>query len=212
MTCSEVRARLPLWLYGDVNDGDERAIQNHLAHCPPCRRVRQGLENARTLLDAAPVAETAVDLAAIFRRAAAEQERQTRRWRRVARATVGLAAAVLVGLLLTRAEVRVGDGQLVLRWGVPAAADPSRPGGAAPAVAAPPALADVQERLRVISELSLALAQDVQGRDDALRQELRALRDRVLSTQAQLNQRMSVAERNLDAIYTDRFILSRKGE
>src|SRR5262245_13745697 len=119
MTCAESRAQLPLFLYGDLPDETAGAVRDHLAGCAACRRVQQGLAQTRELLDELPAPGVSVDLAALYRRLAQEHQQQTRRWRRATWAAVGLAACLLIGIMLTRCEIHLGGGQLVFRWGPP---------------------------------------------------------------------------------------------
>jgi predicted anti-sigma-YlaC factor YlaD len=117
MKCTDVRAALPLLLYGESSPQDA-ALREHLAACPTCRREYEALTGVRRLLDDAAVPPIAVDLSQIHRTLAERQLRRVRRWRRAAVAFGALTAVLLLALGL-RLEFRLEASQLVVRWGDP---------------------------------------------------------------------------------------------
>src|SRR5579885_242560 len=114
MNCTDVRAALPLLVYGESSPQDA-ALSEHLAVCPACRREYEALADVRCLLDVAPVPRIAVNLPLIHRTLAERELRRARRWRRIAVGLGSLAAMLLLALAF-RWKVRVDVNQLVLRW------------------------------------------------------------------------------------------------
>src|SRR5258708_4608856 len=115
MNCDDLLERLPLLIYGDLSAEETRLANSHLADCAACQHEREALIATRDNLNSAPVPNVAIDLAAIHGQALAMQARSMRRWKRFAIAA-GALAACLLAFLLIRPDVRVGDGQLVIRW------------------------------------------------------------------------------------------------
>lgn len=217
MNCSHARDQLPLMLYGELDTESARAVRDHLAACPSCQREHAALQGVRRELDNVPALQVNVDLPQLFQEAAARQARQMRRWRRAAVAVTGIAAA-LVLIVLLRLEVRVDANQLTLRWGaVPAeTVSPTIP---APEVVVlhettmPP---DLEERLQWMSDTLHALADSLDVCDARMRQGLEGRLDtleaRVELMRRQNGQRWNDTERSVAAIYKAMFVLPNKGE
>ncbi len=209
MKCTEVRAALPLLIYGEPSPQDA-ALREHLLVCATCRRECEALTGVRRLLDDAVVPHVAVDLTQIHRTLAERQLRRERRWRHVAVALGALAAVLLLALGL-RLELRLDANQLVVRWG-----DPPTGGTGVPPVqthdrrdAGPTVPAEsIQAELRVLSDLIHALKLDADERDQLCAERLERLEKHVRALQSQSDQRWSATEENVAALY----LLSRKGE
>src|SRR5262249_20849602 len=121
--CHQTREALPALLYGDLPPDEATAVRHHLAECPACRAEQAALQQVRSLLDAAEPPAVAVDLPRLYRAAVQRQEKQLRRWRRLACAALA-AAAMLLLVFGLKLEVRLEQHQLVLRWGAPPAPVP----------------------------------------------------------------------------------------
>ncbi len=117
MRCTDVRAALPLLIYGEPSPQDA-LLRKHLADCPACRCEFEALGNVRRLLDNAVAPQVAVDLTKIHRTLAERQLRRAQRWRQVAVALGTLAAVLLLAFGL-RLELRLDANQLVVRWSNP---------------------------------------------------------------------------------------------
>src|SRR6266545_659417 len=165
MNCEQIRERLPLLIYGDVNADEARKANEHLADCPACRHERDALLTTRQALDAPTVPEVAVDVASIHAQALAMQARSMRRWKRFAVAAAALAASLLAFLLI-RPDVRVGDGQLVIRWG------PEREQPPALAQAQPSRDSDLEERIRLLNSLVHSLQKQMDSSDQQFRKDV----------------------------------------
>src|SRR5260370_39931363 len=116
MNCTPFRERLPELLYSNPPPADVSAIQAHLTACPGCRQELAELEHMHKALDAVAVPPVTVDISRLLQQAAALDHRRTRHWRRSTIVVSGLAAALLLVVLL-RMEVRFDAHQLVVRWG-----------------------------------------------------------------------------------------------
>jgi hypothetical protein len=196
VNCADVRDRLPAHLYGDLPPAEAVAVQAHLVECADCRHEFTALTGVRAALDAGPTPAVAVDLPRLYREAADRQRLRLRRWRRVALAGTALAAALLL-LLGMKLELRVGGQQVVVRWGNPATEHP--------AVTVPPPAPDslnVDERLRLLQELTHALAADVDARDRRQQDELVRLRAQLYALGRQTDQRWVETARDVTALYT----------
>lgn len=209
MKCTDVRAALPLLIYGESSPQDA-ALREHLADCPDCRREYVAVDGVRRLLNDAAFPRIAVNLPQIHRALAERQLRRVRRWRRAAVAFGALAAVLLLAIGL-RLELRLEASQLVVRWG-----DPPSGGTGVPPVAgldrrpAAPATPpeSIEAELRVLSDLIHALKQDADERDQFCGERLDRLEKHVRALQSQSDRRWSATEENVAALY----LLSRKGE
>lgn len=159
MNCSQVRALLPLLLYGDLADTEAAALRRHLQACPGCGKEEQALRQVRSLLDTMPAPSVVIDTAQVYRLAAERERRRARRWRRLASCAAAAAAVVFLAVIL-RVEIRLEAHQVSLRWGAPAA--PPQPDPvAAPLPPTPPPVvpnlevadAKVREQVEVLNEL-----------------------------------------------------------
>jgi hypothetical protein len=212
MTCTEIRARLPALLYGDLPADEAAALEKHLAGCRACRQERMALARARALLGAAPEpSEVQIDLPRLYGEAARRRLARTRRWRRAA-ALTGMAAVVLLGVLL-KLEVRVEGHQVVLRWGAPPEAPtpmpPPEPAPPRPEPAGPQVTA---AELQLVRELVHALAADIDSRDQQQRRALVWLRGRLDDLQRQAQERWHATEQLVAALHTVQMEGLTKGE
>lgn len=212
MNCTDVRAALPLLIYGEPSSEDA-TLRQHLASCPACRSEYESLVGVRRLLDDVPVPRIAVDLPQLHRALAERQMRRARRWRRIA-VTLGAIAAVLLLAVGLRVEVRLEASQLVLRWGnspligtgeTPVQTRDRRDAG--PTVPLPIQPESIEAELRVLSNLIHALKQDADDRDQNYAERLDRLEKHVRALQSQSDLRWSATEENVAALY----LLSRKG-
>ena len=220
MNCPQARDLLPLLLYGDLAAGDAAAVEAHLAACAACRRERDALNQVRRALDAAPATPAEVDLPRLYRAAAQAQERHSRRWRRAALALGALAAALVLVAVLPGLEFRCEVHQFSVRWGspppAPLPAPPPEPEPRAPepervrfvSTTAP----DVEDRLRILSELVQLLSADADARDARRRRELDALRAQLNDLRAQSQQWRRSTERDVAALYAIQFPDGKKGK
>src|SRR5439155_9100593 len=87
--------------------------------CEACRREYESLRRLRQQLNLVSPPTVEVDLALLYRQAAARQGRKVRRWRRLAGALVAVAAGLGLLAFGLHLELRLEAHQLVLRWGSP---------------------------------------------------------------------------------------------
>jgi anti-sigma factor RsiW len=210
MNCTRTLEMLPALVYGDLQAADRDEAQSHVAACPSCRQEWQELMRVTQLLDAAPLPETHVDVAAVYSRALEIERRGRARWRRWAWGLGAAAAAVLLALCL-RVELRWHDKQLVIGWGTPA-----------PAVKAPPpgvpqehfaAVADQMTKdAQLMRELVHALAANVNDRAERQDEELARLRRELEVFVREAEVRWLGIENTQRALYTARFGSTNKGD
>jgi len=206
MKCTDVRAVLPLLIYGDLGSEEDAALRSHLAGCADCRREQQALAGVRRALDAAFVPHVEVDLPQLHRSLTARQMRRARRWRR-GTLVLGAIAAVLLLALGLRLEIRLGSGQLVVLWGDPPSPAPT-PAVPQPIVSNATLPPETEAELRVLSELIHALKRDSDERDERFAERLDRLQGHVRVLQSQADRRWSTTEQDVAALY----LLTRKGE
>jgi hypothetical protein len=204
MKCTDVRAALPLLIYGEPSP-QEAALREHLANCAECRQEQHALQGVRRLLDNAPVPHVAVDVHQLHRSAAERQLRRARNWRRVALTMSGLAAVLLFAIFL-RMQIRLEGNQLLVSWGEPPVGQTFQPDTAVPEGQA--RKPDLREELRVLSDLIHALKQDADERDQRFAERLDRLQQHVRALQSQGDLRWDTTEKDVAALY----LLSRKGE
>ena len=213
MNCPEVRAALPEHVYDGLPSERQAQVEAHLHLCAECQREADGLRQVRRLLSATPAPEVNVNTAALYREAAERQARRVRRWRRFAltACAAGIVLAVLTGL--ARLEVHIGGSELVVRWG------PAPTVQAPPVLAVQPApvivekatdLAPIEDRLRLLGELTQALAEDGRDRDYQRQQEIAHIREQLRESQGLSAQRLNAMEKDFNALYVAQFP-SRKG-
>lgn len=204
MKCTDVRAALPLLIYGEPSPQDA-ALREHLAVCPACRIEHEALANVRRLLDDAASPRIDVNLLQLHGALAERQMQRARRWRRLAVALGGIAAVLLLAIGL-RWEIRLEANQLVVRWGDPPVGQASLPD--ATPVNSQARMPDLRDDLRVLSDLIHALKQDADDRDQHCDERLYRLEKHVRVLQSQADLRWTATEKNVAALY----LLSRKGE
>ena len=214
MNCPEIRAALPEYVYDQLPPQARASVEDHLSGCLECRREASSLGQVRRLLDAAPVPAVRVDTAALYRAAAERQARRLRRWRRIALVACAAAVVLLTLSALTRLEVRVESDQMVVRWG-PTPVGPPLPPPPLPQVAPAPAvdahdLVALEDRVRTLSELVQALADDGRERDYQRDLENSRLKQLVRQWQGTSDRRWSDVEKDFDALYIAQF-QNRKG-
>lgn len=200
MKCDNVRERLPLLIYGDLGADETRDVHAHLNGCDSCRHERDSLLATRQALDAPTVPEITVDVASIHAQSMAMQAQSMRRWKRLAIAASALAACLLAFLLI-RPDVRVSDGQMVIRWG----SEPERPGLNESAIARAPQTArdrDLEERIRVLSDLVQVLYFQMEHADQKRKEELEVLITRLDLLRIQSQQRWDETQRDVTTLYT----------
>ena len=203
MTCVEVHLLLPGHVYGDLPADEARDVVGHLRTCPACRAEVAALTRTRSALDATPTPPVRVDVPALF---AAVADRRVRHWRRLALAGAALAAGLLVVLGL-RLHVTVGNGQVVIAWRE-ASRERERPEvfveNKTP-VAHAPGSPDLEDRVRLLQELTRALATDIESRDRQRGAEIDAVRARVDAVQQYTARQWADAERWVNALYVAQF-------
>lgn len=206
MKCTDVRAALPLFIYGEPSPQDA-ALREHLATCPACRREHEALTGVRRFLDDAAVPCVALDLPQFHRALAERQLRRALRWRRVAVALSGIAAVLLFTLGL-RLDIRVEASQLTVRWGDAPHTNPAPPPPQSLVNHAALPAESIEAELRVLSDLIHALKQDADDRDQHSTERIARLEKHVRVLQSQSDRRWSATEENVAALY----LLSQKGE
>jgi anti-sigma factor RsiW len=214
MNCSYVREYLLALLYGDLDATTTSAVRSHLASCHACLRELAGLEQVRGALDSIPAPSVQVDLPRLFEQAAARQARQARHWRRATVAVCGVAAALLVVVLLGL-EVRVEAHQLVVRWGHAQAEENAPQPRPVERILVPQdsaALGALEDRVQVLDELLHAVITDISDRDKRQQQRLASLQEYLEQVRMQNGRRLSETERNVAVMRTALFAQPRKGE
>jgi hypothetical protein len=203
MTCTEIRAQLPLYLYGDLSGDESAAVVTHLHECPECRFELAELRRTRTALDELPTPPVRVDVAGMSVTLA---ERRVRRWRRLALAGVALAACLLVGFAL-RLNVTIGDGRLLIAWSEASRGHESPENLNSPAAhaAGSPRLDALDERLQLQEQLTRALIADLDARDCRLAADLEAVRQQVIAVGQFAARQWAEAERTMSALYVAQF-------
>jgi hypothetical protein len=215
MNCTDVRARLPALLYGDLPSGEADQVRLHLGRCDSCRNEYAALADVGRLLDAVPAPAVTVDLAGLYREAAARESRRLGRWRRIAWAALATAAAVVLALLLSRVEVRLDANQVVVRWGaVPVPPEPPpapRPEPPVIAVAQTAPTAEIEQQLRLLNEVVQTLSNDADSRDERHRNEIDRLRAQVTALQRQLADLRLATEKDVADLYATQIPEKEKG-
>ena len=215
MTCNEARGLLPALLYDKPPPANADVVRAHITGCPACRQELAEMERVRHALDAVAVPAGSVDVSRVFQQAAALQQRRARRWRRATVAVCGLAAALLLVLLL-RLELRFDANKLVIRWGeVPIQQPPVEQPIPEPKIIAQREIVanpELDEQLRVLRDMVHALAGSQEARDAQLRQVMGLMQARFETLQMQDSRRWSENDRNFATLYKAVFFPAKQGE
>jgi hypothetical protein len=199
MNCADLRDRLPELAYQTLPAEQQAVIAIHLRECPDCRRTLEELRHVRCLLDATAAPPVRVDVAGVYRAAAADEARRLKRWRRLALAACAAAAALLV-VVVGRLEFRVEAHQFVVRWKAP-------PGPTAPEITPVLPVASpcpTPEEWRVANALLQALVDDAKMRD-VQQQDVARLRRQMEEFQRLTARRWASAENDIRALYVAHF-------
>lgn len=211
MTCNRARELLPLLLYDELPPEEAAELRGHLQQCAGCQQELTALGGVRQALDAASVVPAAtVDLGRIYAQASQRQQRQLRRWRRVA-VLVTAAAALLLLVLGLQLEARWEGHQFVVRWGAPPAPVAVAPVPVPPPSAARPAAVGAED-IQLVKGLIQVLMTDMQDRDQRQQRALARLQLHLDALQRQQQQRWVATERDLSALYTAQFGTRGKGD
>jgi hypothetical protein len=219
MNCAEVRLHLPAFLYGDLKPDEAVAIEEHLRACAGCRAESAALGRLQPLLDVVPAPPMRIDLPRLYQEAGAQHERRLRRWRRAALAVMTAAAAAILIIGLLRLEVRVEAHQVVLRWGAPPAMPELAPQPVAPQVideprpvaVNPAPTQEMENQLKLVTELTQLLASEIETRDRRQGQEIARLQGRMQELHHQMAQWRVATERDVAALYAGQYLTSKKG-
>jgi hypothetical protein len=211
MTCDDVRAKLPLYLTGDLPDAE--AVRAHLAGCPACRADESELRHVRDLLDLPAPPAPPPDVAAIYRAALDRQARSARRSRLAAAGGALAAAGLLLAAVLPKLEIRLNANEFAVRWG-PLEQQPVVPAPAPQPATDPRLVAQVNDieahtrkrdgfdtELRSVKELLLTLAADVDERDQKQRDALAALTRHLLAFEAAAGDKFRQTDQTNTALY-----------
>ena len=225
MNCTRARDKLPLLLYGDLDEQEAVAVQIHLVQCEACRVERTELARIRRLLDTKPAASIDVDLQRLYREAAEVHPRRPRSRRRAVLVAVGTAAVVLVAFAMNL-EFRLDADQLIVRWGnPPSAAD--HPGqhhtadkspGPAMKVEQPELVqvhsehAAMEDQVELLTQLVRALAADSETRDQRYGNSIASLERQLDELELAWQRRWLSAERSDAALYAAIFRPRETGE
>ena len=204
MTCSDIRDRLPLLLYGDLAGTERNAVDAHLAGCPACGKELAALRQVGRLLDEPSAAlDFKAGAPATGWTPAPHPRTAQRRPPRIGRlaAMAGIAALVLIAV--TRMDIRIDQRQITVRWGrsEPVSVEP-REAIVRHEVIVPTAL---DERLTLLNELVHALAASQEDGDGQRRDEIARLREEIASMQRHSLERWKETERDVSALYTAQF-------
>jgi len=199
MNCTEIREQLSLHLYGDLPASETAQVERHLADCAECRSEFAALGQVRLALESTPAPEVCVNPSQIF--LTAVQPKSNRRWLRWA--SIGGLAASLLLFALFNLEMRIDRQQLVVRWG--RSAEKVAVVNPQPSKAADDILAAIDERIRVLQEVTHALAGDVERRDRNWNDELIRTRSQLDAVMRSTGQRIGEAQRDVDALYAAHF-------
>ncbi|HEV3204625.1 MAG TPA: zf-HC2 domain-containing protein [Gemmataceae bacterium] len=213
MKCTEIRARLLAWQYGELPAAEGAQVEEHLASCAACREQSLVWQELRRKLDAFRQPAVEVDLPRVYQQAVERQERRVRRWRRGALAVIAAAAAVLLAVAL-QLEIRVDAAQIVFHWGGPSKVQPQSSEPLAPAMAStqPPVPSVVAEDLQLVKDLIRVLAKEIQTRDRRQQEELLNLQTRFETLLGRAYDHWAGNERDVAALYAAQFRFQKKGE
>lgn len=212
MNCDRVKTLLPLLLTGDVEAPTAASLRDHLAACAECQREHSGIHKIFKLLDRIPTPEVTVDLGLLYREAARERIRPSRRWSRTALAVLGVAATILLVLASWRCEIVWDSNQVVLRWGTPVPRPTVPPLAPSPVEEVSTASTETQYRLQLLGDALLATAADGERRDEQRRQDIASLKGQVQDLQRHLDQMRATVARDVTALYHAQFPETKKGD
>jgi hypothetical protein len=134
-----------------------------------------------------------------------------RRWKRRT-LFAGALAVSLLAILLARPQVEVGNGAFVIRWSE-RPAEPRTFERITTIVQAPTEPdRDLEERMRILSDLVRALREDMETTDQKRREELTLVVGRLESLRFQSQRRWDETRRDVRALYTAQFGGKQEGD
>jgi len=196
--------QLPLLLYGDLTEAEAATVNRHVAECASCRDALAALQSVRAALHATPVPDVNVAPAQIF---LASAQPQRRRW--VPWMITGALAASLVALAVWNLEVSIGRGQMIVRWGQPLEVVLGHNVGMPAADNS--AMVALEERVRLLQELTHALARDVERRDRQRSNDVQRTLAQLETQMQTTGLRLGETQRDVDALYAAHFKASESG-
>ncbi len=118
-SCDGFRSELPALVVGEMSAKERAALERHLLDCSACRDELEALRSTLRSLEDWKL-PTLVEDPRVVAAAARAAARRVRRSRRLLPRIAAAAAALLVlSLLALGAEIRAGNGELVLRMALP---------------------------------------------------------------------------------------------
>lgn len=215
MNCSQTQEKLPLLLYGDLDDSDAILVETHLAECEACEIAFKELSRVRELLDAVPAEGVPLDMGRIPGAVSPAISQPSWSWREYA---LWAALAVLLVAVLFNTEVRFERHQLIVRWGnapiqeqgetiAPRVSEPMPPGNVSQFDSR-----EFEERLGVLDDLVHALAGQVNSHDQEQRDRITALQTRLRLLEQQSREYRDQANRSVAALYAACFPNDTPGE
>lgn len=208
MTCEAYRLLLPLLVNQDLDARAQAEVQTHVEDCAQCRGEVKQLRSVLGALKRQPAPEARFDMAQLFTQIQLDERKKARRWKRVALATLALAATVLL-FSLTRLEIHIERNQFVLSWG-DIGSTPSGPrnGSANDAKAGAKATANAEiahEKLDELKDLIELVLDDVARRDGQRRAETAGLRSNLDQLRQAVGAGLAAAQRDVSALYDAQF-------
>lgn len=122
MDCHDVQRNIPSLLYGELGEEPGRALQEHIRHCPACRREWESSRDTMSLLDQWADIASPLDPASFIEKARSRLAPVERRTVRLRRWLPFVAAAGLLlsfFFLFVEVEVSPESGGLVITVGRP---------------------------------------------------------------------------------------------
>ena len=145
-----------------------------------------------------------MDVARIVDEGAARQRRSQIRWKRAALVAGSLAAGLLL-VLLIRPEIRLENGQLVVRWSNAPSTHVEQPALRIVEVLKPVRDVETEERVRILGDLISALRDDMDLSDRDRTRQIELLMTRLELLQVQAQQRWDETRSDVTALYKAQF-------
>ena len=198
MNCDIAHEKLLDALYGELPPSVAAELEEHLAVCQSCRQEYDGLKQTTAALDLLPTPLGRASVTQVLRRAAQDELRGARRWRRAAIAAV--AASVLIGTFAALGMRLEATGQRVtLYFG-----EPQAPVPVAEPVTFPdpwPTITRQTDDLQLLDVAFRLVVLELQSGGQRQQQQLAGLRHETAALSRELALRWALLRRDVDDMY-----------
>ncbi len=200
MNCDLARKKFPDALYGELPSGADAELEEHLSTCESCRCELDALKQTTAALDLLPAPLGQASVTQVLRRAATDELRGARRWRRAAVAAV--AASVLIGAFAALGmRLEATTEHVAIYFGDPPTPAPAPPTQPATFADPWPAITRQADDLEQLDDIVRLVVGELQSGRERHEQQLSGLRRDTVVLSRELALRWALLRKDVDDMY-----------